>query len=160
VRRATIEKITICLVAILTTGAMACGGKDASTAPSTGIAGTYTLQRIDGAALPTEVFNGSASDDATGKFYEEFILTVKGGTLELDTEGNYRTTYDYKLVLDGVAANRTLRAQGTYKVNGDQICLLRDNGVDTGGGTIQGRQVTLELTLMGGRPNQDYVYRK
>lgn len=159
--RAILDTITATLVTIVTTGIIGCGGgKDATTAPTVTVAGTYVLQKIDQAVLPTEIFNGSATDNTTGKAYDQFIVTVNSGTLELDAQGNYHTMFGYEIVLDGKAENRTLQAQGTYEVNGKQISLTRDNRVDGADGTLESGQVTLELTLMGNTPNKAYVFRK
>jgi hypothetical protein len=56
----------------------------------------------------------------TGEWYDDFIVTIDTGTLELDPRGHYSSKFVYSLVLDGVAENRTITAQGTYEVNGKQ----------------------------------------
>jgi hypothetical protein len=156
------ETIASWLVAAVTIGIMACGGgKDAPTSPSSAnVAGTYALLEIDQASLPVEIFNGRASDATTGKVYDEFIVRIKDGALELDANGRYRTRFGYTLTLDGVPEDRTLTAQGTYEVKGKEIILTHENGVDKGGGSIEGGQITMEMTLVRNTPNKSYVFRK
>lgn len=162
-RRATLRAVrltrTIGVVAAIV-GA-GCGGGDSSTGPSKpNVVGTYTLQQIGGAAMPVEIFNGSATDDLTGIWYAEFVVTVKGGTLELTPDGRYRTSFDYTLLHDGVREDRTLVAEGTYEVAGDRLTLLRDNGVDGSDGSVADGSVTVELTLMRNDPTKPFRFRK
>lgn len=160
-RRALIERVTTLAVAILLSGTAACGGNsDSATAPKADYSGTYSLRSIDQAAPPVKVFDGSATDATTGKWYAQFIVTVNRGTLELDAQGNYRTTFDYTLVEDGVSENRTLRAQGTYAIDVGQIILHRDNGTDTAEGSVKNGEVTLDMTLMGSTANAPFTFRK
>src|SRR5262245_14669701 len=84
---------------VLAVAGAGCGGGDSSTAPTPpNVVGLYTLQQIDGANMPVQIFNGSATDDQTGTWYKDFIVTIKGGTLELTADHHYHTRFDYTLV--------------------------------------------------------------
>lgn len=154
--------IALCLIAIIGASTVACGdGNAATTAPTVTVAGTYVLQKIEDGVIPVEIFNGSASDATTGEWYDDFIVTIDTGTLELDPRGHYNSKFVYSLVLDGVAENRTITAQGTYEVSGKQVVLTRGDDLDDRTeGTIENGQVTLALTLMGGTANKPYVFRR
>ena len=150
---------SVCIVLAVTSAG--CGGGDSSTAPAAqNVAGVYTLQQIDGANMPVQIFNGSATDDQTGTWYKEFIVTITGGTLELTADRHYHTRFDYTLVHDGVSEDRTLTAQGTYVVTAGRLTLLRDNGVDGSDGVVEGENVTVDLTLMRNDPTKPYRFRK
>ena len=143
-------------------GAAACGGSgsDSTTGPTQDYSGVYTLQSIDRVAPPIKYFDGSARDATTGTWHNQFILTIRSGTLELDAQGRYHSTYAYTLVEDGATQNRVLRAQGTYEVSGGRIFLLRDTSTDRGQGIIKPGEVTLYLTLMDEDENRSFVFRK
>lgn len=159
--RGTVAKtIAVLATAVLGLGAAGCGGSDSTTAPDRSYVGVYALHEVNQAALPVQIYNGSARDDTDGQWYEQFVVTIKTGTLELDGQGRYHTSFDYTLVHDGTPVDRTLEARGTYEVEGNKIHLLRDNGVDRGSGTMQNGAVTLYLTLIGSQSNQAYTYRK
>ena len=161
-RRAAYQALSTTLVAIVTTGMIACGGgKDSATAPTiTNVAGTYVLQTIDQATLPQEIVNGTALDNSTRTLYDQFVLTVQSGTLVLDENGQYHTSFDSDLVLDGTSPNRAIEAQGTYTLTGKRIVLLRDNGVDWSEGTLENGRVTMQMTLMSGEPLKAYAFQK
>ena len=147
--------------AALVTGAVACGGgTDGSTAPPESHAGLYTLRQIARAAPPTKIYDGGATDDSTGTWYDQFIVTVNAGTLDLDGQGQYHMTFEYTLVHNGVSENRTQRAQGTYHVNGTRIVLIRDRGVDDAEGTVSADAITMEMTLMRNTPTVPYTFQK
>lgn len=135
------------------------GGGDASTAPALDYTGIYTLQSIDAGPLPVRIFDGSATETTSGQWYAQFIVTINRGTLELDEQGHYHTTFEYTLVEDGTTFNRTLEAHGTYRLDGDKVVLLRDNG-DLGLGFVRDAGVTLYLTLMGSDPNKAYAFTR
>jgi len=95
----------MCLVAIIASGTVACGDSKDTTAPTASVGGTYARQILDRRVIPTEIFNGPASDATTGRWYDGFIATINAGTLELDPRAHYNSTFVYTLVHDGVAEN-------------------------------------------------------
>ena len=72
----------------------ACGSEDATDVEPEGLQGTFTLQTINGAALPFAV-----RDDATGKF------EVLNGKITLGTDGRFTDVMDYQITPIGGAAD-------------------------------------------------------
>jgi hypothetical protein len=160
-KRRVTRMVTAFTAAVLVTGAAACGGgSDGTTAPRVSYAGLYTLRQIARVAPPTKIYDGGATDDSTGTWYDQFVVTINSGTLDLDDQGHYHITFEYTLVHNGVSENRTQRAQGTYHVEGTQIVLIRDTGVDGAEGTVSAGAITVEMTLMRNTPTVPYTFQK
>jgi len=160
-RRITLEKVAALCVAIALGGTAACGGGgDSVTAPKTDVIGVYQLQAIANTTLPVKVFDGSGTDATTGNWYAQFVVTIKTGTFELDARGNYHSSFDYTLVHDGVSEDRTLVADGSYSITGNNVILRRSDGKDVTEGSIRDGQLTLNMTVMGNTEPKPYVYHK
>ena len=146
--------------AVLTTLVAGCGG-DASTAPaSESVVGVYALRAVAQTALPIEIYRGPFYHEIDGRSYEDFQVTVTGGTLQLDASGGYHTTLNYKALKDGAKEETSLRAWGTYETHGRQIVITRDNGVDDGEGSIADGSVTLLLDIIGKGEVKPYTFVK
>lgn len=160
-RRAFMRPVSALCVAVALGGAAACSrGGDAVTAPKGDVIGVYRLLSIANTALPVKVFDGAATDATTGNWYAQFIVTIKTGTVELDAQGNYHSSFDYTLVHDGVSEDRTLVANGTFSTNGSDVTLRRSDGKDVTTGSIKDGQLTLDMTVMSNTDLKPYAFHK
>jgi hypothetical protein len=158
-RPARLTRVAVALVSTLVAAA-ACGG-DPSTAPATeSVVGVYQLRAVAQTALPIEVYRGPFYHEIDGRSYQDFEVTVTGGTLQLDASGGYHTTLNYKALKDGAKEETSLRAWGTYETHGRQIVITRDNGVDDGEGSIADGSVTLLLDIIGKGEVKPYTFVK
>jgi hypothetical protein len=159
--RAFITPVTALCVAVALSGVAACShGGDSVTAPKVEVIGVYKLLSIANTALPVKVFDGAATDATTGNWYAQFIVTIKTGSVELDAQGNYHSSFDYTLVHDGVSEDRTLVANGTFSTNGSDVTLRRSDGKDVTTGSIEDGQLTLDMTVMGNADLKPYAFHK
>jgi hypothetical protein len=116
------------LVALLVLAtALGCGG-DSSTAPKDTVAGTYTLQTVNGIPLPFTVIQ---LDSVKFEIINDsFTLTADKNWTEA---GQSRTTLSGQVTTDPIADS------GTYVLSGTTITLISANGsIDgtLGGGTL------------------------
>lgn len=150
------------LVAIALLGALACSsGSDSTTGPAEDVAGVYTLQRIEGTAVPVQVYRGQYFHVDDGRMYQDFRATITDGWVELDDSGTYFSVLNYRVLKDGIEENGELDALGTYEVKGNQLILTSENGEDQSIGKIQGGSVTLYTNVVAPQGNEKpYVYTK
>src|SRR5215208_2350948 len=106
-----------------------CGGSDSSTGPGTGKpTGAYELRQVDGNAIPAKIYHGPYFDAATPHFYEQLIVEVTQGTIELGADGRFRIELGYRFNGDGKIAVRGLEDEGEYRVEGGEIRFESDDG--------------------------------
>jgi len=148
---------TAMLLAATVIGASACGG-DSSTTPSKAIAGVYSLEKVARLSVPVQVYEGPFYHAEDQRSYDEFVVVMTGGSLELTAEGSYRTTLNYRAYKDGVEEIGSLRAWGVYTVANDEIFLERDNDLDFGTGTLQDDGVTLYMDVVGKGTLKPYTF--
>ena len=156
-RLSHITRIGRLLAAVAVIGATGCGG-DSTNAPSTPLAGVYSLEKVARVAVPVQVYEGPFYHADDQRSYDEFIVIMTSGFLELTTEGSYRTTLNYRAVKDGVEEIGSLRAWGVYTVANDELFLQRDNGVDFGAGTVKSGTVTLSFDVVGKGAPKPYTF--
>lgn len=158
-RPARLTRVAAALLSTLVAVA-ACGG-DSSTAPTdASVVGVYALREVAQTAVPIEVYRGPFYHEVDGRMYNDFEVTVTGGTLQLDASGGYHTTLNYRALKDGVEQVTSLRAWGTYEMRGRQIVITRDNGVDDAEGTVANGSVTLVLDIIGKGVAKPYTFVK
>jgi hypothetical protein len=145
------------LAAAVIISATACGG-DSSTAPRQPIAGVYSLEQVARIAVPVEIYEGPFYHADDQRMYDDFVVIMTGGFLELTAEGSYRTTLNYTAVKDGVEEIGSLRAWGIYTVVDDEIFLRRDNGVDFGTGRLERGTVVLSMDVIGKGVAEPYTF--
>ena len=119
----------------------ACGG-DASTAPNS-IAGTWTLQSINGAALPY-TFPQSGSNKT------ELVSDV----ITLSSGGTFTESMTYRTTANGTTTSQSIPESGNYSVNGETLILHFPSDGSTGIGTWSGDRVTI------GTQGYDFVYTR
>lgn len=140
-------------------GTIACSGSsDSSTGPRdpANPVGTFALFQVDQKNIPRVIFRGPFTFPG-GAAYDEFVVTITGGEMILQENGEIHVAIDYKASADGNEVNGTRSAEGTYEVNGNQISIASgDGGVD---GIYRNGVITLELDLVGNGERQTYTFR-
>jgi hypothetical protein len=137
----------------------ACGGNSGTT-PSKPLAGVYSLERVARAAVPVQVYEGPFYHAEDQRSYDEFVVIMTGGFLELTAEGSYRTTLNYRAYKDGVEEIGSLRAWGVYTAADDEIFFRRDNGADVGTGTVDDGAVILSMDVVGKGGPKPYTFAR
>ena len=161
VRRLAHRGITALLVAATVAAVTACGG-DSSTGPSSDKrTGAYELQQVDGNAVPAKIYHGPYFDAATPHFYNQLIVEVTTGTIELDEDGRFRIELGYRFTGDGQAALSELEDEGEYQVEGGAIQFQSDDGGQYSA-TLQKGTIDLPLpnTLKQEQPIVRYSFRR
>ena len=139
-----------------------CAGSDSSTGPSTRTpAGAYELRQVDGNAIPAKIYHGPYFDAATPHFYNQLIVEVTQGTIELDADGRFRIELGYRFNGDGKIAVNALKDEGDYQVQGGEIQFESDDGGQYSA-TLQDGTIDLPLpnTLKKEQPIVRYSFRR
>ena len=122
------RRLIACLALALFAG---CGG-DSVTGPSTdSVAGTWTLQTVNGGRLPF-ILAQSGADKVEGT--SDVITVVSTGTFTQLT--NFRTT------LDGVATDDAIDDHGTWTLKGSALTLTFSDK-SSGTATVSGNTLTV-----------------
>jgi hypothetical protein len=117
----------------LTTTLTAVGCSD-STGPAGSLAGTYSLNSVNGVTPPIFVIGGP------GSTYTEEVI---GGSIVLDTQGNYTGTTRYR---DTNAGQQTVFDDtiiGYWTLSGNSLTLTDSQTGDQYIGTVSGNTITL-----------------
>jgi len=124
----------LALAMVLATTLTAAGCSD-STGPADSLAGTYSLSSVNGITPPVTVIGGP------GAGYTEEVI---GGSIVLDTQGNYTGTIRYRdtytnqppTVFDDTIV-------GYWTLSGTTLTLTDSQTGDQYFGTVSGRTITL-----------------
>jgi hypothetical protein len=107
-------------------------GSDASTAPQPTIAGTWTLQTINGSPLPFIV-----AQTGTNKVELVSDVVVISGT------GSFTETSSVRTTTNGVATTQSVADAGSYTLNGTAVTLHFNSDGSTATGSWSGNTVTV-----------------
>ncbi len=127
--RAAWIRFAFCLTLILPVAA--CG--DSATGPDNSLAGTYTLQTVDGAPLPFLFFEFEASR------YE-----MTAGRITLKADRTFDESFTYRVTENGQAQSFTEADNGTWVPAGDGVTLRYGPG-DQVAATVSGGVMTVNL---------------
>ncbi|MFN2565090.1 MAG: hypothetical protein ABR499_08800 [Gemmatimonadaceae bacterium] len=108
----------------------ACGG-DSSTAPDANIAGSYTLETVNGNGLPWRFF-----------VLDDDWIEVATGTGSINADGTYSLRLDYRFREAGEESTFNESSVGTYTRNGNAIEFTDADGSRLRG-SISGRRITV-----------------
>ena len=140
-KRHTIRMLTGVLTGSAVLAAVACSGADGSTGPrkpadpgptGTKTAGLYALTTIDKKSIPFQIFRGRYYYAAVGYTFDDLTITVTGGELVLQDNGQFHLAVDLKFAADGDEDAGTRSFNGRYKVNGTEIILTDATGSVSG----------------------------
>jgi hypothetical protein len=154
------SKIAGVVLAVVLLGAGPCHSDSATGPAAGGPGGTYSLRTVGTNAPPVEIHHGPwFISTPTSHFYEQFVLQVTSGTIEMDNNANYRMVFNMSYVGDGVPGTTAVQTQGSYTIDGSQILFLPSTG-----GTIQGQiqkgSIVLTIDFMQKQKPLDYTFRR
>jgi len=112
--------------------AFACGGDDSTTPTQASVAGTWTLQTINGSPLPFTV--------ATSPAKIEWLSSV----VNVSSNGTWTSSLQVRTTVSGQATTATSTDGGTYTLSGNNVAILSNTAGSTAqAGTINGNTLTL-----------------
>ena len=113
------------LLAAALLGLTACGGDSGPTGPSNKglVTGTYTLEEIDDEALPVAVHRGAYWDPDTGEFWNNYVVEVRGGYIEIREDETFYIAFQIKITADGQTGQGTFEMEGEWDEIKDEVVL-------------------------------------
>jgi len=163
-RPARIHRVASLLLATALLVTIACGGNgggDKATGPkTTTVEGNYNLRTIDANQLPVEVYHGPWLDPANTRFYNQRIVVVKSGVINLDATDSWSMKLSVQVTLDDVTTQQTWSVAGSYAINGEDIVF---SAADDGGevsGTINKGTISLSMDLAGSERVKAYSFAR
>jgi hypothetical protein len=127
------RRLLVLATALATTLTVA-GCNSDSTAPGASLAGTYTLQTVNGLPLPVTV-------SRTGPYSKDVVA----GQIVLDANGNYTGVTTYSEYNNGTFIGQyTDRITGYWTLSGSQLTLVDASGASGPyNATVSGNQLTV-----------------
>ena len=160
-RRPWVALIAIACAWIAIAIALGCApSSDSSTSPEqTDPRGMYQLEAINFVTLPSKAYHGPYFDPVTTRFYNQQIVMVNRGSINLLNNGNWAIAMDLTITRDGVVSTKAYYADGTYEIDGDELRLATRNGTTgTAIGTIGDGSLSLTLDLLGAKTTRTYDF--
>ena len=162
-RPAFIRPVVSRLLTLGLLATVACGGNsggDKTTGPTARIEGNYNLRNVDGNQPPVEVYHGPWFDGVNKRFYNQRIVVVKNGVINLDGTDRWAMTLDVQVTLDAVTTQQTWAIMGSYEIDGDEI-LLSSYDVDADlVGTIAKGTISLSMDIAGSEREKAYSFTR
>ena len=133
-----------------------CGSKDATGPQTQDLPGSYTLAKVDGASLPTTVYQGPYGDDPNVK------IIVVSSTMILDANGRYTIGLQLKVVKsNGDSAPFNVSDAGQYERNGSALTFVSDNpGIADYPGDVAADGVEVGIDLVDNGDPPAYLFRR
>ena len=163
-RPAGLHRVASLVLATALLVTIACGGNgggDKTTGPTTPtVDGNYNLRTIDENQLPVEVYHGPWFDAANTRFYNQRIVAVKSGVINLDDTDRWAMTLDVQVTLDDVTTQQTWSVMGNYQIDGEDIVL---SAFDDGGeltGNIKKGTISLTMDVAGSEREKAYTFKR
>jgi hypothetical protein len=149
------------LVVAASAGLLACSG-DSSTGPGAGkSAGLYELQNVDQSAPPTIIHKGPWLDKVNTRFYNLMVMTVTGGTIEVEDDGWFYMTFNLDYNADGNRGTTSLEIEGEWKQFGDKIDLIPEGNPNAAwSAIIRNGAIALPLDMMNKGVTNTYTFRR
>ncbi len=101
-------------------------GSDSPTAPSGNsgkVTGTWVLETVDDEEPPVAVHRGPWLDPQTGVFYNNLVLRVTAGYVEIRENESFYMALFYRVEGDGQVADGTLEYEGEWDLVGNEVVL-------------------------------------
>ena len=137
-------------LALLTLAAGACGGDDDSTGPNGSIAGTYTLQTVNGSPPPITVFE--LGDDK---------IEVTGASVVINENGTFSATSTVRETDAGQVTTSSSVCSGTYTRSGSTVTFTEpDSNNEDCGGSYTGTWSNGNTLTIAFGPGLQAVFRK
>jgi hypothetical protein len=113
--------------------AVACGASDAGTAPtSSSVVGTWTLQSVNGSALPFVV-------SQTGANKLELVSDVVSAT----ASGTFTQSTTIRNTTNGQVTTQSVPDAGSYSLNGTAVTFQFNSDNSVGTGSLNGNTMTV-----------------
>ena len=161
---ARIHRVASLLLATALLVTIACGGNgggDKTTGPTTTtVEGNYNLRTIDENQLPVEVYHGPWFDPVNTRFYNQRIVVVKSGVINLDDTDRWAMTFDVQTTLDDFTTRQTLAVAGTYEIDGEDIVFSTFEDDGQLAGTINRGKISLTMDLAGSDRDKAYSFAR
>ena len=138
------------------------GGGDGGTGPDDdGITGTYVLQNVDQDPLPVEIHHGPWFDAQNGTFYNLFVFTVTGGSIQLQEDGRFTMSLSAVVNGDGQGGAAMLSIGGWYERDGDELWFEADDeSWGTATATLDGDEIIMSADMMNKGVSRDFSYQR
>lgn len=120
--------VKVAVIALLGLVAACGGGNDGINEPRS-VAGTYTLQTVNGAALPFVVFETAG-----------YKIEVTGASYVLASAGTFSNSASFRETENGVVTTSTETVTGQYTVSGSNVTFTDSDG-DVITGTLSGNNL-------------------
>ena len=163
-RPARIHRVASLLLATALLVTIACGGNgggDKTTGPSTTtVEGNYNLRTIDANQLPVEVYHGPWFDPVNTRFYNQRIVVVKSGVINLDATDGWAMKLGVQVTLDDVTTQQTWSVDGRYDIDGEDIVLSAFDDAGEVEGTIKKGTISLTMDLAGSDRVKAYSFTR
>ena len=157
-RRSIRSGIAGTLAAIALASAIGCSGADSTGPGGREPVGPYGLLQIEQRRVPAEIFRGAYTVPA-GYTIDPFVVTVTGGELVLQNDGEIEVAIHYTATGGKDELSATDYESGTYEIQGDQIVISSAKGGGTVGSYRNGT-VTLMIDVMGNGDRRAFVFRR
>lgn len=144
-----IKRMATIAMAFAVVATSACGGDDkkSPTGNNNTTVGTYTLDKVDGGALPVTLFEGDV--DVDGEVVNLKIELISG-SMTLAANNTFNGSMALRLTIPGAPAQtETAPVSGTYAVTGNSITLTSSDPEDPQvTGTIANGQLLVDIDLL------------
>jgi len=121
---------------------VACGS-DSSSAPSNAsVAGTWTLQTVNGSPLPFTLASSPAKLELLS-----YVVTVT-------SNGTWTSAQSIRTTFNGQATTATTTDAGTYTLSGNAVAIQSSSSTTVLAGTVSGNTLTLA------QPGLTFVFQK
>lgn len=135
-------------------GTAACGASDSGTGPRNGDpTGLYSLRQVGGDAIPARIYRGTLGGVPNA------TVDVTGGELVLQDDDRFYLAMDFELRANGEAAARSTSVEGDYEIEGGQLTLVADDGINGAQATLRNGVIAVALDLMGDGTLKQYTFR-
>jgi hypothetical protein len=162
-RPAFIRPVGSLLLVLGLLATIACGGDsggDKTTGPTATVEGNYNLRSVEGNRLPVEVYHGPWFDGVNKRFYNQMILVVKNGVINLDDTDRWAMTLDVQMTLDAVTTQQTLAIMGSYEIDGEEILFSSFDDDTELAGTIKKGTISLSMDVGGSEREKAYSFTR
>lgn len=122
--KATRSAMLAAMSAVLFT-VSACGS-DAPTSPGSSggkVTGTWVLETVDDEEPPVAVHRGPWLDPQTGVFFNNFVLRVTAGYVEIREDESFYFVLFYRVEGDGAVSEGKMEYEGEWDLVGDEVVL-------------------------------------
>jgi len=146
------KRVAAIAIAFAVVATSACGKDDKNPTgnnppPANQIAGTYQLDKVDGAGLPAILFQGDVDIEGT---VVNLTIELTAGSMTLKADNTFTGSMTLKLSIPNSAPQtETAPVSGTYAVNGNSITLTSADPADPQvTGTVANGQLSVDIDLL------------